>query len=702
MPDKAANTPPSMCELEGNQHVPDTGRLSLQSHHQRPQHDDQLPLRLQHMMGTLRQQPVSGSLQRHLPRWVRLKQASKSVRTMVRDGVFVPFFRRPRPYIAPARPLSSFTAAEVEFIDQELASLQQDKAIRCVGTQAPRCVARLGTAPKKHSKTKLRLITNLRPTNRSVRPPRFRFEGYRELRRMIQQQDYMTTIDLKSGYHHLAVKPTHQTYLGFEWRGQYYVWQVLPFGLSSSPSSFAKALRPVVQAAREQGHRLMAYLDDIIMLGSTREQCVAARNYVVKLLTELGWHINLEKSNLQPSQQAEYLGFRFDTAGIRPTICVPAGKRRMIKHEIRRMLRVPVTQAVSVRAIARIAGLCTSISRAVAPTRMMTRHLYRLIAKRKSWNGKLHISEAARRELEWWIDALDTWNGQAFVDHTAADLMMDTDASDSGWGAVLYLPTGNLHASGFWGVALQHTSINHRELLTAYLAIQAFQQHLRGRTLHLRSDNITTVCYLNRLGSGKIEALADLAQAITNLSFDLDLTLMSTHLPGQLNTIADSLSRRVDKTDWRLTTEAFERLDERWGPHTIDRFASSANRHCPRFDSRTWDFGTETVDTLSKLWDTNDNNFVNAPFALIPTILAHIRRSRTMATVIAPVWPAQPWFRTLLRMSDDDPVLLQQQDFRPGLSGHCEPHKNAQWKLAAFRLSSKSSPRVGAMLPKWF
>jgi len=480
------------------------------------------------------------------------------------------------------------------------------------------------------------------------------------------------------------------------------VWNVLPFGLSSSPSSFAKALRPVVQAAREQGHRCMAYMDDLIMLGATPAQCSAARDFVLQLLTDLGWHVNREKSSLAPAQQAVYLGFQFDTSGRRATIRVPSGKRRNIKHEIRRLLRVPPSLAVPVRRVARIAGLLTSISHAVAPTRMMTHRLYRVISTRTTWNSAVHITAAARLDLEWWLDALDTWNGQAFVDRTAADYTMDTDASDLGWGAVLYLPTGDVHASGAWNSELRHSSINHRELLAVYLALKAFHPHLHDKAVHLRSDNVTTVCYVNRLGSGKVDRLADLAHAITILTYDLNLTLMATHLPGLLNTVADRLSRQVDRTDWTLSREAFQRLERRWGRHTIDRFASSANRHCHRFDSRHWDMGVETVDTLSRLWSPTDNNYVNAPFALIPIILAHIRRSRTTATLIAPVWRAQPWFRTLLRMCMDTPMLLHQHDFHPGLAGHCEPNKNRHWHLAAFRVSWQSLQRSGARLPSWF
>jgi hypothetical protein len=44
--------------------------------------------------------------------------------------------------------------------------------------------------------------------------------------------------DLKSGYHHIAIFPLHQTYLGFAWKfnniEKYFAFTALPFGLQSS------------------------------------------------------------------------------------------------------------------------------------------------------------------------------------------------------------------------------------------------------------------------------------------------------------------------------------------------------------------------------------------------------------------------------------------------------------------------------------
>jgi hypothetical protein len=55
-----------------------------------------------------------------------------------------------------------------------------------------------------------------------------------------EQDAYMFSFDLKSGYHHVEIFEGHQTYLGFTWKcpvslhEKFYVFTVLPFGLSTA------------------------------------------------------------------------------------------------------------------------------------------------------------------------------------------------------------------------------------------------------------------------------------------------------------------------------------------------------------------------------------------------------------------------------------------------------------------------------------
>src|SRR5690606_36165993 len=96
-------------------------------------------------------------------------------------------------------------------------------------------------------------------------------------------------------------------------KNRFYRFRALPFGLSSAPWIFTKLVRQVVRLCRSRGIRLMAYLDDFIILGSSYEECRSHTCFVMDLLKQLGWLVNYNKSSLTPSTMLEYLGFVIDT-----------------------------------------------------------------------------------------------------------------------------------------------------------------------------------------------------------------------------------------------------------------------------------------------------------------------------------------------------------------------------------------------------
>ena len=74
----------------------------------------------------------------------------------------------------------------------------------------------------------------------------------------LRPRDFVFTLDLKSGYHHVDIREDCWTYLGFEWRGQYYVFTQLPFGIASACWAFTKLTREVIRGWRRQGWRCSA------------------------------------------------------------------------------------------------------------------------------------------------------------------------------------------------------------------------------------------------------------------------------------------------------------------------------------------------------------------------------------------------------------------------------------------------------------
>ncbi len=87
--------------------------------------------------------------------------------------------------------------------------------------------------------------------------------------------------------------------------------QVLPFGLSLSPRVFTKVAEAALVPLREQGVRILNYLDDWLILAQSQDQLCEHRDLVLSHLSQLGLRVNWEKSKLLPMQRISFLGMEF-------------------------------------------------------------------------------------------------------------------------------------------------------------------------------------------------------------------------------------------------------------------------------------------------------------------------------------------------------------------------------------------------------
>ena len=100
-----------------------------------------------------------------------------------------------------------------------------------------------------------------------------------------------------------------------------YRFRALCFGLSTAPRAFTRVMAPVSLIMHRHGFRILRYLDWLV-LGSTFQEIVRARDFLLWLCLHLGIMINLSKSSLDLSQTRDYLGMTITTSPLRvfPTI----------------------------------------------------------------------------------------------------------------------------------------------------------------------------------------------------------------------------------------------------------------------------------------------------------------------------------------------------------------------------------------------
>ena len=113
----------------------------------------------------------------------------------------------------------------------------------------------------------------------------FKMEGLNTPFNFLSGSEFFTTIDLKDAYFTIPIHPDHYKYLRFEWNSTLFKFNCLPFGLSSAARVFTKGLKSFVWSICNKGIRLVIYLDDMVIISSSRELSSQEAAIVVTYLT---------------------------------------------------------------------------------------------------------------------------------------------------------------------------------------------------------------------------------------------------------------------------------------------------------------------------------------------------------------------------------------------------------------------------------
>ena len=237
--------------------------------------------------------------------WQRITTDQFILQTI--QGYRLEFFAVPQQVVAPVTVVKGLTQQNV--MQEEIEKLLLKGAIQLVSPSNGQFVSRLFLVPKKTGD--LRLVINLRPLNKFIIRKHFKMENLQNVTQLVRKGDYMVTIDLKDAYFSIPIHQSHRKFLRFSWRNQLFQFAALPFGLTSAPRVFTKVLKPVIASMRQRGIRCLIYIDDLIIMASSKMECNEQAVFAVQLLTDLGFNVNMEKIKLSAE----------NSSGI-PRVCV--------------------------------------------------------------------------------------------------------------------------------------------------------------------------------------------------------------------------------------------------------------------------------------------------------------------------------------------------------------------------------------------
>ena len=397
------------------------------------------------------------------------------------------------------------------------------------------------------------------------------------------------------------------------------------------------------------------YLDDWLVLAQSRETCREHTLEVRRTAESLGFSLNLAKSDLTPAQSFVYLGMAVDTQ----SMTVRPGDKRL-QHLESLLTPLRSQRHASARQLAAVLGSMESLSALVPLGRLHKRPLQRGLAlrwapTRGTWDDQIPLGEWFRQATDRWLDLSWLRAGVPLVPPTP-QLQLFTDASGVGWGAHVE----DLSAAGVWSVTQSRLHINLLEMEAVRLALSAFQSFLRGKCVLLCTDNTTVACYLNKQGGARSVTLSLKAEEILLWCQQHQVLLLARHVPGKLNIVADALSRShmVLNTEWTLARSLLLPLWARWFRPHVDLFATRFNHRLPVYVSPVPDPSAWAVDALSLSWE-GLSAYAFPPFPILAQVLRKARLDRPELILIAPKWPAQPWFPDLLALSHVPPLPLQ-------------------------------------------
>ena len=277
-----------------------------------------------------------------------------------------------------------------------------------------------------------RPVIDLSVVNSFLHVPTFKTETAKNIRDSLQEGEWVTSLDLTDAYFHIPIHPRFQKYLHFNVGDRSYQFTALSFGIATAPLEFTMVAKEVKLMALAEGIRIHQYIDDWLMRAKTKQQCQENTHRLIRLVQSLGWIINFEKSDLIPTQEIEFLGYKFD---LRVGLVFPTQKK--IDRLLEKIVSMLKATQTSPRELMSLIGSMASMEKTVPLGRLHMRPLQWYLKTHWRYPQSLDIpvpvSQVLKQHLQWWTNLSNLMRGSP-LHQKECNLLLFTDASLKGWG----------------------------------------------------------------------------------------------------------------------------------------------------------------------------------------------------------------------------------------------------------------------------
>ncbi|XP_069816798.1 uncharacterized protein [Dendropsophus ebraccatus] len=353
----------------------------------------------------------------------------------------------------------------------------------------------------------------------------------------------MAKSDIESAFRLLPVHPDCYHLLGCHVEGKFYYDTCLPMGCSISCHYFEMFSTFLEWSVRyETGARsIIHYLDDFLFVAPANSGlCRFLLDTFRFMMDRFGVPVSAEKTE-GPLTTLSFLGIEIDTMEM--VFRLPPDKLSRLADLIEGFCSV---HKVTLRQMQSLLGLLVFACRVMPMGRVFSRRLSLATRGVKSPGHRIRLTRQLKLDLEVWKAFLANYNGRTYMrclECSSDEIELFTDASGScGFGAVFQKSWCSAPWPVHWSTAGLCKNLTLLELFPIIVAIEIWGSKFSNRHICFWTDNLGVVYCVNNLSSSSPPVLALLRHLVLRC-LDLNILFRARHVPGKMNSVADSLSR---------------------------------------------------------------------------------------------------------------------------------------------------------------
>jgi len=161
----------------------------------------------------------------------------------------------------------------------------------------------------------LRMCIDYHKLNKQTVPDKYPLPRIDDLLDQLKGTKYFTTLDMASGYHHIAIASELRPVTAFVTPEHHCKWLRMPFGVMNGPAVFQRAVHQGLRNVL--GNVALTYLDDVLIAAAEIDEALVKLEKTLKELREAGLMLKLSKCKFLATT-LDYLGHELSSQGIRP------------------------------------------------------------------------------------------------------------------------------------------------------------------------------------------------------------------------------------------------------------------------------------------------------------------------------------------------------------------------------------------------